>query len=143
MDETKIHQGCIIGEDFKAGHNVIIDEGCVIGKDVKIDSNSCLARRTIVGDGTFIGPGVITLNSKTMEREFDESMRGPKIGRKCRIGAGAIIFPDIRIGDGAWVGPGSVVTHDVKPGSIVVGNPAEPLPGSEKKKTEDWKELHG
>jgi len=157
---TVIYRGSVIGRDFEAGHNAVIREECRIGDYVKIQSNSVidfgcviednvkihcncyLAQRTIVGEGTLVSPGVITLSSKTMEVEFDEATRGPKIGKRCRIGPGAIIFPDIKVGDGAWVGAGAVVIHDVKPGSIVVGIPAEPLPGSEEKKTKDWRELH-
>jgi hypothetical protein len=41
------------------------------------------------------------------------------------IGAGAIILPGVRIGKGSMVGAGSVVTKDVPPGTIVVGNPAK------------------
>jgi serine acetyltransferase len=46
------------------------------------------------------------------------------IGERCFIGARSIIMPGIRVGDGSIVGTGSVVTRDVPPGSIVVGNPA-------------------
>lgn len=43
------------------------------------------------------------------------------------IGHGAIILPGITIGNGSIVGAGSVVTKDVPPWSIVVGNPARVL----------------
>jgi acyl-[acyl carrier protein]--UDP-N-acetylglucosamine O-acyltransferase len=47
------------------------------------------------------------------------------IGERCFIGARSIIMPGIRVGDGSIVGTGAVVTRDVPPGSIVVGNPAK------------------
>jgi acetyltransferase-like isoleucine patch superfamily enzyme len=46
------------------------------------------------------------------------------IGERCFIGARSIIMPGIRVGDGSVVGAGAVVTRDVPPGSIAVGNPA-------------------
>nr|WP_137044790.1 acyltransferase [Pseudolabrys sp. FHR47] len=47
------------------------------------------------------------------------------IGRNCFIGARSIILPGIKIGDGSVIGSGSVVTRDVPPRCVVVGNPAK------------------
>jgi UDP-2-acetamido-3-amino-2,3-dideoxy-glucuronate N-acetyltransferase len=49
---------------------------------------------------------------------------GPHIEARARIGANATILPGVRIGGGALVGAGAVVTVDVPPGAVVVGNPA-------------------
>jgi virginiamycin A acetyltransferase len=50
------------------------------------------------------------------------------IGNDVWIGQNAIILPSVsRIGDGAVIGAGAVVTKDVEPYSIVVGNPARLL----------------
>jgi acetyltransferase-like isoleucine patch superfamily enzyme len=57
-----------------------------------------------------------------------DMMRGLRthtyIGERCFIGARALIMPGVRVGDGCIVGAGSVVTRDVPPGCIAVGNPA-------------------
>jgi acetyltransferase-like isoleucine patch superfamily enzyme len=47
-----------------------------------------------------------------------------RIGERCQIGWGAIIFPGVRVGDGCIVAPGAVVTRDVADGCVVAGNPA-------------------
>ncbi len=47
-----------------------------------------------------------------------------EVGRDTWFGHGAIVLPDVQIGDGAVIGAGSVVTRDVPPYAIVVGNPA-------------------
>lgn len=46
------------------------------------------------------------------------------VGHDAWIGAGVIINKGVTIGDGALVCAGSVVFHDVKPYSVVSGNPA-------------------
>lgn len=51
-----------------------------------------------------------------------------EIGNDVWIGNSALIMPGCsRIGNGSVVGGGSIVTHDVEPYSIVVGNPARVL----------------
>ncbi len=54
-------------------------------------------------------------------------MRGPTIRRSARIGGGAILCPGVEIGVEAFVGAGAVVTKDVPPRALVVGNPARVL----------------
>ena len=54
-------------------------------------------------------------------------MQGPTIRRGARIGGGAIICPAVEIGEEAFVGAGAVVTKDVPPRKVVVGNPARVL----------------
>jgi acetyltransferase-like isoleucine patch superfamily enzyme len=52
-------------------------------------------------------------------------MRGPTIRRGAQIGVNVTLLPFVEIGEGALVGAGSVVTRDVPPGVVVVGNPAK------------------
>jgi acetyltransferase-like isoleucine patch superfamily enzyme len=53
-----------------------------------------------------------------------ELIKGPTIRRGARVGGGAVICPGVEIGEEAFVGAGAVVTKDVAPGAVVVGNPA-------------------
>jgi maltose O-acetyltransferase len=48
-----------------------------------------------------------------------------RIGHNVWIGGGAIVLPGVTVGDDAVIGAGSVVTRDVPPGAVVVGNPAK------------------
>ena len=47
------------------------------------------------------------------------------IGENVWIGDKATILPGVSIGDGAVIGANAVVTKDVPPYSVVVGNPAK------------------
>lgn len=60
-----------------------------------------------------------------------------EIGDHCFIGAGTIILPNVRIGEWSIVGVGSVVTKDIPPHSVAVGNPARVICT-----TEEYKEKH-
>jgi len=108
-----IHPNCTIYEDVEIGQGSKIQAGCI------------LVPGTRIGELCFLGPGVITTNVKhprvyKKAKEFN----GVTIEIGAVIGAGAILLPGITVGKFATVGAGSVVTKDVKPYSVVVGNPA-------------------
>lgn len=83
----------------------------VVGNAVIINTGAQVDHECIINDGVHIMPGAI-LNGCV------------KIEKYSTIGSGAIILPRVTIGEGAIVGAGSVVTKDVDPYTIVVGNPA-------------------
>src|SRR5438067_13223609 len=53
--------------------------------------------------------------------------RGVVIEEDAALGPGVIVLPNVTIGRGAIVTAGSVVTKSVPPGTIVQGNPAQPI----------------
>ena len=95
----------------------------------------CCARRVEIGEGTLIGGGAMILDTDFHPRANDGSLltdplavsQPVNIGKKCFIGARAIILKGVSIGDGAVVGAGAVVTRDIPPGGVAVGNPAKLL----------------
>jgi maltose O-acetyltransferase len=82
-----------------------------------------------VGDESVLTNGVrIVAHDASTKRWTGYSRIGRvDIGRRVYIGVGSIVLPGVRIGDDAIVGAGSVVSRDVPPGAVVVGNPAEPI----------------
>ncbi len=82
-----------------------------------------------IGDNVMLGPGVKIISTNhpldPEERKTNVLLNKPVvIGNGVWIGANVIVLPGVTIGDGATVGAGSVVTKDVKPRTVVVGNPA-------------------
>jgi len=140
---TVIYAGNHIGRSFQTGHGVMIREENQIGDDVSIGSHSVIEHHVVIGngvrlhsgvfvpeyslleDGCWLGPGVILTNAlHPLCPKAKQCLKGPKVRREAKIGAGAIILPDVEIGEKALVGAGAVVIENVPPCAVVVGNPA-------------------
>ena len=120
-----IREENIIGDDFSLWSNSTVDYGCVLGNRVKIHHNVYVAQFTILEDDVFLAPGVMIANDLHPGCAFSrQCLKGPTIKRGAQIGVNATILPFVTIGERALVGAGSVVTKDVPPGAVVVGNPA-------------------
>lgn len=117
-----IREQNIVGDGMMIWSNSVIDYGCRIGNSVRIHNNVYLAQFTEIGDDVFIAPGVVTTNDP--HPICTACMKGPVIESGARIGANSTILPGVIIGKDSLVGAGAVVTRNVPPGSVVVGNPA-------------------
>ena len=95
----------------------------------KIQAEAYITAYSTLEDNVFIAPCVVTTNDNFMGRteRRKKLLAGPTIRRGARIGGGAILCPGIEIGEEAFVGAGAVVTKDVPPRMLVVGNPARVL----------------
>jgi acetyltransferase-like isoleucine patch superfamily enzyme/dTDP-4-dehydrorhamnose 3,5-epimerase-like enzyme len=117
--------GARIGADSNVCDNVFVENDVVVGDRVTIKCGVQLWDGVRVADDVFIGPNVTFTNdpfprSKAYPEKFGETV----IGVGASIGANATILPGLTIGRQAMVGAGAVVTKDVPPNAIVVGNPA-------------------
>lgn len=85
-----------------------------------------------VGDCTLFGPNVVVATAghplwpplRAQGYQYNAPVR---IGKNCWIGAGAILVPGVTVGDNAVIGAGSVVTRDIPPNTLAVGNPCRVL----------------
>ncbi len=92
----------------------------------------CCATLIEIGEGTIIGGGAMIIDTDFHPRlengDWGSDAKAVSkpviIGKKCFIGARAVILKGVTIGDGAVVGAGAVVSRDVPGGAIVAGNPA-------------------
>ena len=122
---THILSGASIGEECNVCENVFIENNVVIGNRVTIKNGVQLWDGTIIEDDVFIGPNV-TFTNDPFPRSRKHLPVFPRIlvRNGASIGANSTILPGITVGVNAMVGAGAVVTRDVPPNAIVVGNPA-------------------
>lgn len=121
--------GCKIGAGTQVGSYTEIKAGAIVGKNCRMQAYVFIPEGTVIGDEVFIGPRVTFLNDKyptvKKAREISWNLEACVIEDEVSIGGGAIILPGIRVGRVAAIGAGSVVTKDVSPYSVVLGNPAK------------------
>jgi len=128
--------GCEVGDESKIGAFVEIQKNATVGKRCKISSHTFVCEGVTIEDNVFIGHGVMFINDSyprataadgNLQTEADWKVERTVVKKGASIGSGATILSNVSIGENAIVGTGSVVTKDVPPGSIVVGNPAKVL----------------
>lgn len=114
-----------IGQDCNICAHVFIENDVVVGDRVTIKNGVQLWDGLRIENDVFIGPNVTFTNDKfPRSKAYPERFPITFIGRGASIGGGAVILPGLTIGEYAMVGAGFVVTHDVPPYAVVVGNPA-------------------
>lgn len=125
--------GCFIGDDTKIGAFVEIQKHAVVGKRCKISSHTFICEGVSIEDNVFVGHGVTFVNDSypratasdgALQTEADWKVEPTVVRKGASIGSGVTLLANITIGENALIGAGSVVTKDVPPNSIVVGNPA-------------------
>lgn len=128
--------GCAIGDETRIGPFVEIQRGASIGARCKISSHSFICEGVTIEDEVFVGHHVCFVNDRApravtkdgrLKGNDDWTCEGTRVARRASIGSGAVILCGVTVGEGALVGAGSVVTRDVPPGMVVVGNPAKVL----------------
>ncbi len=126
--------GCEVGDRTKIGAFVEIQRNAKIGKNCKISSHTFICEGVTVEDNVFVGHGVTFINDSyprattpggKLKTDKDWNVEPTVVKKGASIGSGATILSNVIIGENALVGAGSVVTKDVPPNAIVVGNPAK------------------
>jgi acetyltransferase-like isoleucine patch superfamily enzyme len=125
-DQSCVRERVAIGDDVVLGRGTLVENDTTIGAMTKIQADAYITAYSTLEEHVFIAPCVVTTNDNWMGRtqERHGNVRGPTIRRGARVGGGAVICPAIEIGAEAFVGAGAVVTTDVPPRALVVGNPA-------------------
>src|SRR5438270_2049447 len=128
-DQACVRERVTIGDDVVLGRGSLIENDTSIGALTKIQADAYITAYSTLEDNVFIAPRVITTNDNFMGRteRRHELIKGPTVRRGARVGGGAILCPGIVVGEEAFVGAGAVVTRDVAPRMLVVGNPARVL----------------
>lgn len=127
---TKIWQyvvvlkNAVIGEDCNICSHCLIENDVVIGDRVTIKCGVQIWDGLRIENDVFIGPNATFTNDPYPRSKQEFVLLQTIIKKGATIGANVTVLPDITIGENAMVGAGSVVTKDVPPNVLVVGNPA-------------------
>jgi UDP-2-acetamido-3-amino-2,3-dideoxy-glucuronate N-acetyltransferase len=123
---SHIMTGSEIGENCNIGQNVVISPGVKLGKNVKVQNNISIYTGVICEDDVFLGPSMVftnVFNPRSAIIRKDKYL--PTIVEKgASIGANSTIVCGNKIGSYSFIGAGAVVTKEVKPYALVMGNPA-------------------
>jgi len=124
---TQIRERSTIGENTRIGSHNQIQGDCTIGRGCRFHSNVHISKDTKVGHRVFIAPGFVSANVRFPRATTPEFLKpeGCTIEDDVKIGTNVTLLPGVRVGHHALVGAGAVVTTDVPPYAIVVGNPAK------------------
>ncbi len=124
-----IMSNCIIGTNCNIGQNVVISPDVVLGNNVKIQNNVSVYTGVICEDDVFLGPSMVFTNvinprsSVNRRGQYDKTL----VKKGVSIGANATIVCGNTLGEWAFIGAGAVITKDVKPYALMVGNPAKQI----------------
>lgn len=134
-EETKIWHfshimtDCSIGMRCNIGQNVVVSPGTVLGNNVKVQNNVSIYTGVVCEDDVFLGPSMVftnVINPRSAIVRRDQYQK-TLVRRGATIGANATIVCGNTIGEFALVGAGTVITKDVPPYALVVGNPGKQI----------------
>lgn len=124
---SHIMTGSVIGERCNLGQNVVISPEVILGDNVKVQNNVSVYTGVICDDDVFLGPSCVftnILNPRSFINRKGEYLR-THVHKGATIGANATVVCGNTIGEYALIGAGAVVTKDVQPFALVLGNPAK------------------
>ena len=123
---SHIMANCIIGKGCNIGQNVVVSTDVALGDNVKVQNNVSIYSGVICEDDVFLGPSMVFTNViNPRSHVVRRGQYAKTIVRKgASIGANATIVCGHEIGEYAFIGAGAVVTKEVLPYALVLGNPA-------------------
>lgn len=122
---SHIMPGCVIGNNCNLGQNVVVSPKVILGNNVRVQNNVSIYEGVICEDDVFLGPSMVLTNvinprsAVSRKTEYKTTL----IKKGATIGANATIVCGNTIGEYAFIGAGTVITKDVLPYALVVGNP--------------------
>jgi serine acetyltransferase len=130
--------GMAPGQPLLSDRIVTIGDRCLIGRDSSIVGHL----EIVIEDDVYTGPGVYITDQNHDWRDLSlpigrqsQPERPVRIGAGSWLGTGAVVLPGVTVGEHSVIGAGAVVSRDVPPRSVVVGNPARVV--------RQWSDDHG
>ena len=126
---SHIMSNCKLGENCNIGQNVVVSPEVVLGKNVKVQNNVSIYTGVICEDDVFLGPSMVFTNITNPRSAIIRRDKYEKtvVKKGASIGANATIVCGNDIGEFSFIGAGAVITKEVKPYALVVGNPAKQI----------------
>ncbi|WP_323757885.1 acyltransferase [Roseivirga sp.] len=126
---SHIMTDCIIGKNCNIGQNVVVSPGVVLGNNVKVQNNVSIYTGVTCEDDVFLGPSMVftnVINPRSAVNRRGQYSR-TVVRKGVSIGANATIVCGNDIGQFAFIGAGTVVTKEVLPYALIVGNPGRQI----------------
>lgn len=126
---SHLMSGCKLGEKCNVGQNVVISPGVTLGSNVKVQNNVSIYTGVTCEDDVFLGPSMVFTNVVNPRSAINRKNEyaSTKVGKGATIGANATIVCGHDIGEYAFIGAGTVITKNVPPYSLWVGNPGKQI----------------
>ena len=122
---SHIMSGARLGENCNLGQNVLVSDDVILGNNVKVQNNVSIYTGVICEDDVFLGPSMVFTNitnprsAVVRKGSYDKTL----VRKGASIGANATVVCGNTLGEFCFIGAGAVVTKDVPPYALVVGNP--------------------
>ncbi|WP_440068766.1 acyltransferase [Tenacibaculum discolor] len=126
---SHIMPNCTIGNNCNIGQNVVVSPKVVLGNNVKVQNNVSIYTGVTCEDDVFLGPSMVftnVINPRSAIKRQDQYLE-TIVKKGASIGANATIVCGNNIGEYAFIGAGAVVTKEVQPYALVVGNPSKQI----------------
>jgi len=131
--QSQVRENTHLGRNCILGKGVYVDSGVMIGDNVKIQNYVSIFHGVTIEDGVFIGPHACFTNDLrprainpdgTLKSVNDWEISETLVKHGASIGANSTVLCGVTVGEWAMTGSGSMITRDVPPHGLVVGNPA-------------------
>lgn len=126
---SHVMKDCTIGNNCNLGQNVVVSPGVVLGTNVKVQNNVSIYTGVICEDDVFLGPSMVftnIINPRSAIIRRDQYVE-TRVEKGASIGANATVICGNTIGAYALIGAGAVITKDVPPYALIVGNPGKQI----------------
>jgi UDP-2-acetamido-3-amino-2,3-dideoxy-glucuronate N-acetyltransferase len=120
-----VMSGARVGSDCNIGEHCFIESGARLGDRVTVKNGVAVWNGVVAEDDVFLGPNAVLTNDlRPRSKLYRDSVQPTVLKRGASVGANATLLCGITVGPHAMIGAGAVVTRDVPPHALVVGNPA-------------------
>jgi len=133
---SHVMPNCVLGENCNIGQNVVISPEVVLGNNVKVQNNVSIYTGVICEDDVFLGPSMVftnIMNPRSAIVRRDQYLK-TRVKKGASIGANATIVCGNDLGEYCFIGAGTVITKEVPPFALMVGNPGKHI---------GWMSKHG